>query len=465
MQGCLEAAVLDAAPTQERLEQLDLATESVCQWCHQARGTPMHRAWCCDGTRALRDLHGHESELLRAAAEAHEDADARALFSRALYPDLRTRAPPPTYREIIRWAGVGTIGTFSGSVYLDGSAFQPEDSVLCRAGWAVVQISPDGSMLQECYGNLPTLVQDSGAGELWSFLMALRFSAPPLRVVTDYKRLLDGIAAGRDACTAASMQHADIWRAIWDAAEDFGLEHVTLVKIRSHTSLARVRDGSAGCTWTDWAGNRAADSSAKKGAAIHPAAPGLKEAIQNGRILITGIARWLGTVGAYLVELDSPDVQPKVATRAIRAYGDYVAPQSMLLVDIPSEEDGQSSGEWRPRVLHCEARLAERERKQRDCEAARGHGRHEPCAGSAARASRTAGSMADVHQSHSLCKVGPYVFCYACGAHSSVRRSARLRAACQRPQRHDSIGQRKRLRDGRHPITGDRLGEVEPYRP
>ena len=160
------------------------------------------------------------------------------------------------------------------------------------------------------HGNLPTLVQDSGAGELWAFLMALHFSLPPVVVVTDYQHLIDGIAEGREACTAANRAHADIWRQIWIAIDDFGLEYVTLQKVKAHLSLASVQDGSAQVTWQDWHGNRVADLHAKLGAACHPAQAGMKEILETSRSLVTYVAKWLGTLGAFLVGLSSPDVQP-----------------------------------------------------------------------------------------------------------------------------------------------------------
>ena len=356
----------------------------------------------------------------------------------------------------LRWAGVHISGIFSGSVYLDGSALFPEDAVLCRAGWAVVQISSDGSILQECFGNLPTLIQDSGAGELWSFLKALQFSAPPLRVVTDYKRLLGGIASGREACIAANMQHADIWRDIWAAIEDFGLEHIELVKIKSHRSLNSVIDGSAGCTWADWAGNKAADLAAKRGAAIHPVRPDLGEIITNGRTVVSGIAKWLGTLGAYLVDLDCPDVQTRTVQPAVRAHGNYVPTQNLLLVDIPAEEDIRASGGWGPRVLHCEARRAGRETRRRVAGAEPSLGQ-DPGTSSARRA-----QPADMHESHRLYETGAYIFCHTCGAHSTGRKNAGLRAVCQKPHVGSTIGCLKRLRDGCHPTTGERVGEAVP---
>ena len=136
-------------------------------------------------------------------------------------------------------------------------------------------------------------------------------------------------------------------------------------------SMASVRDGSAGCTWVDWVGNKAADLAPRKGAAIHPMPPMLHEVIKSSHLVIRYIARGLGTLGAHLVRLESPDVQPKVVA-AVTGYQNNVCAQSLLLVEIPTEEQMRLSGQWRPRILHCEARRAARERRLQELAATGG---------------------------------------------------------------------------------------------
>ena len=90
--------------------------------------------------------------------------------------------------------------------------------------------------------------------------------------------------------------------------EDFGLEGIMLVKVAAHKSRARVVDGSAGMTFRDWAGNRAADQAAKAGAKLHPTKEGMGEAIADAQVMGRAVAKWLGVLGAYMVGLKSPDV-------------------------------------------------------------------------------------------------------------------------------------------------------------
>ena len=81
---------------------------------------------------------------------------------------------------------------FQDRVCIDGSALLPEDPVLVRAGWSVVSVDSAGELTGCLYGNLPHLVQDSGAAELYAFCMALVHALPPVTVVTDYQGLIDG---------------------------------------------------------------------------------------------------------------------------------------------------------------------------------------------------------------------------------------------------------------------------------
>ena len=162
-----------------------------------------------------------------------------------------------------------------------------------------------------------------------------------------------------------------VWE-IYSEWNDTYHDHIQLVKVKSHMSLASVHDGSAGCSWADWTGNKAADLAARKCAAIHPMPPQLQKVIESSHLVIRYIARWLGTVGAHLVRLESPDVQPKPVAPAVTGYQGTVCAQSLLLIDIPTEEQMRASGQWRPRILHCEARRTARERRRQELAATGG---------------------------------------------------------------------------------------------
>ena len=170
-QGCLEAVLVGGAPSQQKLEAADMAIDDRCQWCHAEVGSYMHRHWRCDGTRAFRSQYGMPQAVSDAAANCNDQVDEVALFARALYPDLRCRAPKPSDELHIKWNVRPPDGVFQGRCCIDGAGLQPQDAVLCRAGWAICQIDGLGDVEGEVCGNLPGLMQHPGLGELHAFLM------------------------------------------------------------------------------------------------------------------------------------------------------------------------------------------------------------------------------------------------------------------------------------------------------
>eukprot|EP00973_Karenia_brevis_P011584 1569168-Karenia_brevis.AAC.1 len=229
--------------------------------------------------------------------------------------------------------------------------------------------------------------------------------------------------------TAANHKHSDVWRRVWQVVDDFGRDALQLHKVRSHRSLRSVQDGSADMTFQDWTGNKAADAAAKKGAALHPMYPGLPAIIKDAAEETEVIAKWLGRLGAYLIDLKSPDVQPRAASH-----------NRLELVEIPPVEE-RTVG-WQPRILHCEAKNV-RPLQQSPVEQA-----EQPMPARAA--------FQDAHASHRLQSCGAYLFCTLCGAHASKRRSRLLASHCRGPCRHVPT-QLQRLLRGLHPVSGDPL--------
>ena len=194
----------------------------------------------------------------------------------------------------------------------------------------------------------------------------------------------------------------------------------------------------AGCTFRDWAGNQAADAAAKR-AAIHPVLPDLWPSIENAQGVIADIARWLGTVGAYLAKLGSPDCQPEQEqVQCIQCESGQYTPGGLELTDIL--EVAAECGMWQPRVLHSEVRKAM-------------HGRQ----GSpeVKRPQGPAVARQEYHATYILRRTGNVVFCRACGANTQRKRSCLLQTACKGPGNGPVA---RRLRAGRHPTTGAELG-------
>ena len=443
--------VVGGAPTQQKLELADLAIDDCCQWCGQEVGTYFHRHWCCDGSRNFRLQYGLPGALCDAVAGCSGDTEEMALFERALYPDMRGRAPPPLVEVIVVWKVLPTHGVLTGRCCIDGAGLRPQDVQLCRAGWAINQIDRFGEVVAEAHGPLPGLIQHSGLGELFAFLMLLRLCMPPLVVVTDYQGVIDGVLEGRHSCTAANRKGADVWSLIWDKLEDIGVELIEFVKISSHKSRASVLDGTAGCTLADWLGNRSVDTAAKEGARLHPVHPDMDMWLRNAHVLTAAVARWIGTLAAHLVSIGSPDIQeaPAVARRRVLdLYGKVSRHQSLELIDIPMRREGDvytELGLWQPRVLHCEAKNL--------AGAAAGLGQAE-------RPTQSARPVPLAqYPSHEMRTAGAVVFCRNCGGYTSKRRSTLLDGECHGPAQVSNMAV-KRLREGRHPVTNAFLGEV-----
>ena len=437
--GCLEALVVGAAPSQQQLELVDLVSDNRCQWCWEDVGSYLHRHWECEGSRAYRMQYGMPPDVADAATARTNSIEERALFERALFPDLRHRAPKPSLEQNIIWEVRPPDGVFQGRCCMDGSGLEPQDEVLCRAGWAVSQIDRFGNVCGEAYGNVPGLMQHSGLGELYAFLMLLTFCWPPLIVVTDYEGLISGVKTGRQMCTAASQKGADIWRLIWDKLDDIGLETIDFVKIASHQSRASVLDGRAGCSLPDWLGNQAADKAAKKGAPLHLIDPDLKEELKNGHDMSRVVAKWIGTLGAHLLSLGNPDVSAalKYVSRA----------PALELIQIPLPLDRSARG-WQPRVLHKEAKNICVEIKE---------AMSNPDAPPVVQLESLA-----LYASHTMRLAGAVRFCWKCGCFTDRGSSKRMQEQCpggagtpNRPAR--------RLQQGRHPVTNAFIGGVRQY--
>ena len=71
-------------------------------------------------------------------------------------------------------------------------------------------------------------------------------------------------SAGREHCTAASHVHADIWRVVFDKADDLGrVSFIVVRKVRDHATARDIANGKS--TEIDQAGNNAAHEAAKAG--------------------------------------------------------------------------------------------------------------------------------------------------------------------------------------------------------
>ena len=241
-------------------------------------------------------------------------------------------------------------------------------------------------------------------------MMALKLGAPPLVLYSDSAFFVHGWGRGKAWCTAPGRSHADVWREFWKVAEDFGVEAITVVKVKGHATQAMV-DGGVVSEVDRW-GNEQADAAAKKGAALHPDVSSTIEAIQGQRSQAQQCALWLG---AGLEAAQQRGALPKELTASQKQ-------------DRPRSRPRKRVEILRDEVWHAEHRQAH----------------------------LTEGA----HHSHAVHRAGPFFFCVHCGCYGAQRLVA-LAAPCPMEATPSRRYLLNRLLDGRHPRTGMPVGVAE----
>ena len=177
------------------------------------------------------------------------------------------------------------------------------------------------------------------------------------------------------------------------------------------------------------------------------------ELVQNAEALVSSVAKWIGWVGAKLIENKSPDVG---------ARGQAPSKSDLVLVDLPPEAD-RSLGSWIPKLTQHELRLDQLS-KQSPPSSSMANGSVAPP--SVAISSQSQNAEPKVHTSHDLRVAGNLVFCDACAryctqksADGAIKATKMLLSPC--PGRLDkATGQLGRMRKGRNPTTNKWEGPV-----
>ncbi len=273
-----------------------LADDDVCDRCGVGPCDAFHCIWECSADDELRGRHTTE-EMRRAATEGDRDS---LIWTRALRGNPRKSVPPPRRDHDEHWyfgQGIPEDRHFEGDVYTDGSALHPQLPDVRRAGWAVVQLRPDGTVAKALYGHVPAGIsvdQTVASGEVYALRRAAELATGTVIAGVDYQGILDGCRAGEAACDHHRRPNATSWRAIWRAT-DGAVPSVR--KIKAHRSRQEAAEDPDPNAWTDWLGNRAADSYAKRGARCHFDTHGHEAAEDYAQEMtnLTSLAKWIGT--------------------------------------------------------------------------------------------------------------------------------------------------------------------------
>ncbi len=267
--ACLRRAFAGGYWTGARRAAAGLAESATCD-CGAGLDDAHHRLYECPLSQATRSAYLNDYMLTMAKAAARDDP----LWTRALARDPAIDLPGAKREHEEHWYFADDDAeqsrSLSGDVFIDGSALHPKCPPARRAGWTALELRADGTVRAAVYGPVPVDIsptQTASAGELHGFRRAAELACGTIRCYTDYQTAVEGNRRGPDATTHHKTASASSWRGFWRATDDQGLD---VTKVIAHRSMREAREDEADeqAVWKK-AGNDAADSFAKKGAALH----------------------------------------------------------------------------------------------------------------------------------------------------------------------------------------------------
>ena len=392
----------------------------------------------------------------------HSVQDVRLWQGRGLLPPVLqpARIQQPLRRDDVCWDILPPSGVLTGTLYTDGSAIHGNFRLARRGGWGLSMIADESSRISgAAYGPLPTFTQTAGCAELYAALMALRLSAPPIVIATDYELLIRGWESGPGSYTQPQSKSAECWKLFWAYVAEYGRDNITIRKVAAHKSFQAVQDGHI--SFRDWCGNHKADLMAKQGAAMHPCNSQLvQQELQqiqqqrqhilylgwlNASLLATGASavwsqhvttdleliaasgteRRSATVQASIVGVSSGNSGSAVFERAPDYQGDpHNVEACVLRLSPPSAALAPSSPSEEPQraVSHETALVHSADSHELACTT----GVPEPI--------EDGGPFVpgEIHPTHHMMQLEFYVFCGVCGVYAKQIRRSQLHLPCLR---------------------------------
>ncbi len=224
------------------------------------------------------------------------------MWTRALARDPRKELPMAKESHEEHWYFADDVvdrtKVLTGDIYVDGSALFPTNTAARRAGWAAVNLKPDGTVRVAVCGHVPAGVspsQTAAAGELHALRRAAELACGPVRILTDYQSAVDGNRRGAAATTGYRTASAASRRGYWRATDG---ERMDVLKVEAHRSARSAREDEDDAeAMTKKLGNDAADMFAKRGAATHHTASELAvlEDYVTGEAELRELALFIGT--------------------------------------------------------------------------------------------------------------------------------------------------------------------------
>ena len=280
---------------------MGFSIDDECPYCGRC-DTLWHRLWICPHASSVREeVFGR---LVGQAVEARED---RPLFTHGWIARLDVSKPAAVWHiKFFGEHGVPCEQFFfppGAKLFSDGSCVLPHHpSTLARAGCAVIEISPEGTLVRGLLAGLPdTLDQTAVSAEHAAAVLATVFSENGLLndiIRVDCKALLGPPA--RKFGPKCPQGH--FWRAMSRAT---GAERaVEFVHVKAHRDLDQAQD-----ELDNWCilGNKGADHYAKVAANENAFSDAESDLIKRATSCYTKLVRGIGKVLA-----DWPPLQEQV---------------------------------------------------------------------------------------------------------------------------------------------------------
>ena len=416
----LRALVSNTHWTQLRLFKHKMSTCSTCQLCMGALGTLWHRLYDCPAW-AVKRRQCTSEELRRHARVASElGIGAAEMFARALFPSPQSlwTVQAVEQQEKVFWYKKPADGFLRGLIFSDGSALNPAEASIRRAGWSLVQVSASGEVVSAAFGAVPMAVapyQQARDGEDYAIHMLKYVGVPPFEIYTDCEGTLGCLKQPAQFSTGPQNPRAHLWGPFWAAFEP---TDVVAVKTKAHCSALDVERGLT----TEWErkANASADKYAKQGARIN-GVPKAEVWLYKGLKLIAGeAAGWAGRMHAHMAETkvrDSTGLPTAGGQEGIELQGEDADSGAVLVeggaaADV-AQEEAQAMPETRGQGLRIN-----------------GH--------NILQAPITPNDA------------GTILFCAKCGAYS-WRRIRQFRSTCQGPGAEGLQAQRSKIKAGKFP--------------